>query len=346
MEYRFLGKSGLQVSAISLGTMTFGGGEVFKYMGTAQTAEARKMVDICLEAGINLFDTADMYSQGLAEQVLGEAIGQNRRSQVIIATKAFFRSGQGIHDIGSSRLHLIKACEASLKRLGTDYIDLYQVHNSDLYTPLEETLSALDQLIRDGKVRYVGCSNYAGWQLMKALAIADKRGYQPFISQQTYYSLIGRDLENELIPVAVDQHVGTLIWSPLAFGLLSGKYRRGQPMPDNTRLANLEAPGQVNWELLYNIVDELDTIAKERKKTVAQVALNWLLRRPTISSVIFGARTEAQLKDNLGAVGWSLSEEEVRRLEKVSSTPEPYPYWHHHRYAAERNPLIAQAYRP
>ncbi len=346
MEYRFLGKSGLQVSVLSFGTMTFGGGEVFKYMGTAQTAEARKMVDICLEAGINLFDTADMYSQGLAEKVLGEAIGKERRSQVIIATKAFFRMGPGIHDIGSSRLHLIKACDDSLKRLGTDYIDLYQIHESDILTPFEETLSALDQLVRDGKVRYIGCSNYSGWHLMKALSIAEKRGYQPFISHQANYSLLARELENELIPLGLDQNVGTIVWSPLAFGLLSGKYRRGQPQPDNTRLAHLEAPGYFEWERLYNIVDVLDAIGKERGKTVAQVALNWLLRRPTIASAIFGARNEAQLRDNLGAVGWSLTEGEVRRLEKASETPEPYPYWHQHKYGAERNPYVARAYCP
>lgn len=346
MEYRFLGKSGLHVSILSFGTMTIGGGEVFKYMGAAQADEARRMIDICLEAGINLIDTANMYSQGLSEKVLGEAIDPARRSRLIIATKAFFRMGTGIHDVGLSRKHLIKACEDSLKRLGTDYIDLYQVHNSDLLTPLEETLSALDQLVRDGKVRYVGCSNFSAWQLMKSLAISDKRGYAPFISQQCYYSLLARDLENELIPLGLDQQVGTLVWSPLAFGLLSGKYRRGEPKPENTRLEHVEAPGIIDWEFLYNIVEVLREIAQGRNKTVPQVALNWLLRRPTVTSVIFGARTEAQLRDNLGAVGWSLTEDEVRRLEAASQMPEPYPYWHQHKYAAERNPYVARAYCP
>lgn len=346
MEYRFLGKSGLQVSVLSYGTMTFGGGETFKFMGTAQVDEARKLIDICLEAGVNLFDTANMYSRGLSEKVLGEAIGPKRRGQVIIATKAFFRMGDGLHDIGSSRQHLIKSCEDSLKRLGTDYIDLYQIHESDTLTPFEETLSALDRLVQDGKVRYIGCSNYSGWHLMKCLAIADKRGFEPFVSHQVNYSLLARELENELIPLGIDQNVGTLVWSPLAFGLLSGKYRRGKPKPEKTRLDHLEPPGHFEWEQLYNIVDVLDEIGKARQKTVAQVALNWLLRRPTVCSVIFGARTEAQLRDNLGACGWSLTEDEVRRLEKVSETPEPYPYWHQHFYGAERNPYIARSYRP
>lgn len=346
MEYRFLGKSGLQVSVLSFGTMTFGGGEFFKFVGSMQVAEARKMIDICIEAGINLFDTANMYSQGLSEKVLGEAIGKNRRSDVIIATKAFFRMGPGIHNVGASRLHLIQACEDSLKRLGTDYIDLYQIHESDAYVPFEETMSALDRLIQDGKVRYIGCSNYSGWHLMKSLAIAEKYRYQPFISHQVNYSLLARELENELIPLGLDQNVGTLVWSPLAFGLLSGKYRRGQPKPAETRLNHMDAPGTIDWELLYKIVDELDSIAKERKKTVAQVALNWLLRRPTIASVIFGARNETQLRDNLGAAGWALTREEVERLEKVSALPEAYPYWHQHMYGAERNPYTARAYQP
>lgn len=344
MEYRFLGRSGLQVPVLSFGTMTFGGDDFFKNIGTTQVDEARRLVDICLEAGANLFDTADMYSQGLSEKILGEAIGKGRRDKALIATKAFFRMGPGIHDIGLSRLHLIKACEDSLRRLGTDYIDLYQVHLSDTLTPIEETLSTLDQLIREGKVRYIGCSNFSGWHLMKALAVSEKYGYQPFISQQVYYSLLSRELENELIPLAMDQNIGSLIWSPLAFGLLSGKYKRGQPQPPDTRLSHVDAPGHIDWERLYNIVAILEDIARTRSKTVPQVALNWLLRRPTVSTVIIGARNEAQLRENLGAAGWSLTEEEVRRLEAAGEVPENYPYWHQHKYGAERNPLLARTY--
>jgi aryl-alcohol dehydrogenase-like predicted oxidoreductase len=346
MEYRFLGRSGLQVSALSFGTMTFGGGEYFKHMGNAQVDEARRLVDICLEAGINLFDTADVYSRGRSEEVLGAAIGQDRRDKVLIATKAFGRMGSGQHDVGNSRQHLINACEDSLRRLGTDYIDLYQVHGFDSLTPVEETLSALDQLVRQGKVRYFGCSNFSGWHLMKTLALAERRGFEPFVSQQVYYSLLARELEYELIPLGLDQQVGILVWSPLSFGLLSGKYRRHNPKPDDTRLAQLDPPGTVDWECLYRIVDVLDEIAGVRGKSIPQVALNWLLRRPGVTSLILGARNETQLRDNLGATGWSLTEEEVRRLEAASDVPEIYPYWHQHKWGLERNPPVARSYQP
>ena len=346
MEYRFLGRSGLQVSALSFGTMTFGGGEYFKHMGNAQVDDARRLIDICLEAGVNLFDTADVYSQGRSEEVLGAAIGHERREKVLIATKAFARMGPGLHDVGTSRQHLIMACENSLRRLGTDTIDLYQVHGFDSLTPVEETLSALDQLVRQGKVRYVGCSNFSGWHLMKSLAIAERQSLERFASQQVYYTLLARELEYELIPLGLDQQIGILVWSPLSFGLLSGKYRRNTPKPDDTRLAQLEPPGPVDWERLYHIVDVLGEIAGQRGKSIAQVALNWLLRRPGISSLILGARNESQLRDNLGAVGWSLTEEEVRRLEAASDVPEIYPYWHQHKWGLERNPRLARNYHP
>jgi aryl-alcohol dehydrogenase-like predicted oxidoreductase len=346
MDYRFLGRSGLQVSTLSFGTMTFGGGEYFKHMGNSQVEEARRLVEVCLEAGITLFDTADVYSQGGSEEVLGAAIGRGRRDRVLIATKAFARMGPGQHDAGNSRQHLVKACENSLRRLGTDYIDLYQVHGFDSLAPVEETLSALDQLIRQGKVRYLGCSNFSGWHLMKSLAVAERFGMERFVSQQVYYTLLARELEYELIPLGLDQQVGILVWSPLSFGLLSGKYRRDTPKPDDTRLAQLEPPGTVDWERLYRIVDVLDEIAQARGKSVPQVTLNWLLRRPGITSLILGARNEAQLRDNLGAVGWSLTEAEVRRLETASDFPEIYPYWHQHKWGLERNPRVARNYQP
>ncbi len=346
MDYRFLGAAGLQVSALSFGTMTLGGEMRFRHMGNIQVDEARHIVDLCVEAGVNLFDTADIYSMGRSEEVLGAAIGKERRGKVLIATKAFSRMGPDINDVGCSRAHLIKACEDSLRRLGTDYIDLYQTHGFDSLTPVEETLAALDQLIRQGKVRYVGCSNYSGWHLMKSLALAERYRFQRFASQQVYYSLISRELEYELIPLGLDQKVGILVWSPLSFGLLSGKYRRNSPKPDGTRLNQLEAPGAIDWEHLYRIVDVLDEISRERGKSVPQVAINWLLRRPGVSSVILGARNETQLMDNLGAVGWSLSEEEVRRLDAVSEVPEVYPYWHQHKWGLERNPVIARKYQP
>lgn len=342
MEYTFLGKSGLQVSRLCFGTMTFGGTHGFENLGKVTEEEARRQVDICLEAGINIFDTADMYSRGLSEEILGKALG-HRREKAVIATKTFFRMGDELHDIGSSRKHIIQACEASLRRLNTDYIDLYQLHNFDSLTPLEETLSALNTLVQQGKVRYIGCSNFAGWQLMKALWISERKGYEQCISQQVHYSLLSRELEFDLIPLSLDQNIGILVWSPLAFGVLSGKYRRNQPKPANTRLLFWDPPGTINWEQLYDIADALDEIARARNKTIPQVALNWLLKRPAISSVIIGARNEQQLRDNLGAVGWSLNTEEIALLEKVSAIPEIYPHWHQHKYAGERNPPVCNS---
>lgn len=344
MEYEFLGRSGLEVSRITFGTMTFGGGGDYVHTGNSPQEEATRLVDICIEAGVNCFDTADGYSTGKSEEILGKAIGK-RRDDLIIATKVFYPMGEGRHDLGLSRRHIIQACEASLKRLGTDYIDLYQLHEVDNKTAMEETLSALETLVQQGKVRYVGCSNFSGWHLMKALAIQEKRNYEPMISQQVYYSLIARELENELVPLSHDQNIGMLIWSPLAFGLLSGKYRRDHK-PEKTRLAHWGTPGTVDYEKLYTIVDLLETIAKERGKTIPQVALNWLLRKPTVTSVIIGARNEAQLRDNLGAVGWALTQEEVARLDKASESPLLYPYWHQIRWSEDRNPNVALQYKP
>ncbi len=346
MEYEFLGNSGLEVSRITFGTMTFGGGEWFIHAGNSSQDEANRLIDICMDAGVNTFDTANGYSNGLSEEMLGMALARKNRSDVIISTKAFYSMGNGRHDRGLSRLHLIKACEDSLKRLNTDYIDLYQMHEYDSKTPLEETLSALETLVQQGKIRYIGCSNFSGWHLMKALGIAEKRGYQPIISQQVYYSLLARELENELVPLSLDQKVGMLIWSPLSFGLLSGKYRRGKAMPENTRLSHMLMPGGWSYDKLYDIVDVLDEIAKERKKTIPQVALNWLFRRPSVTSIIIGARNESQLKDNLGAVGWVLTQDEVSRLDRVSQPNEIYPYWHQLHWSDDRNPNPAALYRP
>ena len=344
MEYEFLGRSGLEVSRLTFGTMTFGGGEWYVHSGNSPQEEATDLVDLCLEAGVNCFDTADGYSRGKSEEILGKALGK-RRDDAIISTKVFYPMGSGRHDLGLSRRHIIQACEASLTRLGTDYIDLYQLHEYDSLTPLEESLSALETLVEQGKVRYVGCSNFSGWHLMKALGIQDKRGYEPMISQQVYYSLVARELEHELVPLSHDQNVGMLIWSPLAFGLLSGKYRRDKPKPEKTRLAHWSTPGTVDYEKLYNIVDLLELIAKERGKTIPQVALNWLLRKPTVTSIIIGARNADQLKDNLGAVGWALTPDEVERLDKASELALPYPYWHQILWSEDRNKNIAHAPR-
>jgi aryl-alcohol dehydrogenase-like predicted oxidoreductase len=340
MEYRFLGRSGLRVSVLSFGTMTFGGGEHFEHVGNVQTEEARRLVDICIDKGVNLFDTADMYSAGRSEEILGTAIGKERRHQVVISTKAFFRNDEGPNNVGSSRLHLIDACEKSLRRLNTDYIDIYHLHNFDSYTPLEETLQTLDQLIRQGKVRYIACSNFSGWHLMKALAIADQKGYQRFIAHQSNYSLLARELEYELIPLGIDQGVDALVWSPLSFGLLSGKYSRKSNKPEHTRLDALDPPGTIDWSHLYKIVDALTKIATKRNVSVAQVALNWLVQRPGIGSVIIGARNETQLQENLKSVDWHLTDSEMKTLEKISRVPEIYPYWHQHKFGSERNPML------
>jgi len=339
MEYRLLGRSGLRVPVLSFGTGTFGGGnEFFRAWGASDVAEATRLVDICLEAGVNLFDTADIYSDGLSETILGKAIA-GRRDQVLISTKATFRMGSGPNDLGSSRHHLIRACEASLRRLGTDYIDVYHMHGFDALTPLEEVLSTLNNLVTSGKVRYIACSNFSGWHLMKALDASDRYGWARYVGHQVYYSLIGREYEWELMPLGLDQEVGALIWSPLGWGRLTGKVRRGQPLPKVSRLHQTGQMGpQVSDEYLYRVVDALDAVAAECGKTVPQVALNWLLRRPTVATVIFGARNEEQLRQNLGAAGWNLSAEQISKLDRASDVAPIYPYWHQWQFA-ERNPL-------
>jgi len=341
MDVRRLGDSGFKVPVLSFGTGTFGGGnEFFNAWGASDVKEATRLVDVCLDAGVNMFDTADVYSGGKSEEVLGKAIA-GRRAKTIIATKASFRTGPGENDLGNSRHHLIAACEASLRRLGTDYIDIYQMHGFDALSPVEETLSTLDTLVRSGKVRYIGCSNFSGWHLMKSLAASDRRGWPRYVAHQVYYSLVGRDFEWELMPLGHDQGVGTLVWSPLGWGRLTGKIRRNQPPPAVSRLPKTAAFGpQVPDDLLYKVVDALDEVAKETGKTVPQIALNWLAARPTISSVIIGARNEEQLRQNLGAVGWSLTAEQTAKLDAASALPLPYPYWHQ-RQVADRNPLPA-----
>ena len=341
MEYRQLGGSGFMVPALTLGTGTFGGGsEFFKAWGASDVAEATRLVDICLEAGVSMFDSADGYSNGLAEEILGKAI-KGRRDQVLISTKGSFRRGPGPNDVGSSRHSLLRAVDGSLRRLGTDYIDLYQLHSFDAFTPVEEALGTLDDLVRAGKIRYIGCSNFSGWHLMKSLAYSDRHGLARYVAHQAYYSLIGRDYEWELMPLALDQKVGAVVWSPLGWGRLTGKIRRGQPLPRDSRLQSPLVSGrgpQVPADYLYQVVDALDAVAKEAGKTVPQVALNWLLGRPSISSVIVGARNEEQLKQNLGAVGWKLSAEQVNKLDSASALMPSYPCWHQRSTFADRNP--------
>jgi aryl-alcohol dehydrogenase-like predicted oxidoreductase len=341
MEYRRLGNSGFKVPVLSFGTGTFGGrGEFFAAWGATDVKEASRLIDICLEAGLTMFDTADAYSGGGAEEVLGEAI-KGRRNQVLISTKATFRTGQGPNDVGSSRFHLTEAINGSLKRLQTDHIDLFQLHGFDAQTPIEEVLSTLDDFVRAGKIRYVGCSNFSGWHLMKSLAAADRYNLPRYVANQTYYSLVGRDYEWELMPLAVDQGVGAVVWSPLGWARLTGKIRRGQPMPADSRLPKTADRGpQVDEDYLYKVVDALDGVAAETGKTVPQVALNWLLQRPTVSSVIIGARNEEQLRQNLGAVGWNLTPEQVAKLDAASWREPAYPYWHQRGFA-ERNPFPA-----
>ena len=339
MEYRQLGGSGLKVPVLSYGTATFGGGtEFFRAFGETDVAEASRLVDICLEAGVNLFDTADIYSDGLSEEILGKAL-DGRRDQVLISTKATFRLGEGPNDAGSSRHHLTRACEASLKRLGTDYIDIYTMHGFDALSPVEETLRTLDDLVSSGKVRYIACSNFSGWHLMKSLAVSEKYGWSRYVAHQAYYSLVGREYEWELMPLALDQKIGTIVWSPLGWGRLTGKLRRGQPLPATSRLHETAEQGPpIADELLYGVVDALDEVAAETGKTVPQVALNWLLQRPTVASVIVGARDEAQLKQNLGAAGWKLTAAQVARLDAANEQTPIYPYWHQRGFL-ERNPL-------
>lgn len=340
MEYRQLGASGLKVPALTFGTGTFGGkGELFAAWGNTDVKEATRLVDVCLESGLAMFDSADIYSAGAAEEILGKAIA-GRRDKVMISTKATFRSGEGANDVGSSRFHLIRSIEGSLKRLGTDYIDLFQLHGFDATTPVEETVSALDDLVRAGKIRYVGCSNFSGWHLMKSLAVSERYGYARYVAHQAHYSLISRHYEWELMPLAVDQKVGTVVWSPLGWARLTGKFRRGQPPPRESRLnskLNADIGPKLPDEYLFKVVDAIDAVAKEIGKTVPQIALNWLLQRPSVSSVIIGARNEEQLRANLGAVGWKLSPAQIAKLDEASATDLIYPYWHQ-RYFTERNP--------
>src|SRR3984885_1260281 len=340
MEYRILGGSGFKVPVLSLGTGTFGGGgEFFKAWGATDVAEATRLVDVSLEAGLNMFDSADVYSSGAAEEILGQAI-KGRRDAVIISTKGTFRAGPGPNDVGSSRYHLTRAVEASLRRLGTDFIDLYQLHAFDAMTPIEEVLGTLDDLVRSGKIRYIGCSNFSGWHLMKSLAVSEKYGLSRYVAHQAYYSLIGRDYEWELMPLAVDQKVGAVVWSPLGWGRLTGKGRRGQPLPETSRLqskAVTDIGPPVDDEYVYKVVDALDVVARETGKTVPQIALNWLLQRPTVASVIIGARKEERRRQNLGAVGGTLDADQIRRLDEASARPPAYPYWHQAGFA-ERNP--------
>jgi aryl-alcohol dehydrogenase-like predicted oxidoreductase len=339
MDYRQLGHSGLKVSSLSFGAGTFGGGtEFFKAWGQTDTHGATRIVDLCLEAGVNLFDTADVYSRGLSEEILGKAI-QGRRDQLLISSKATFRMTDDPNDVGSSRYHLIHSCERSLKRLKTDCIDIYHMHGFDASTPVDETVEALDSLVKAGKIRYVACSNFSGWHLMKSLAVSARYGWARYVAHQVYYSLIGREYEWELMPLGLDQKVGALIWSPLGWGRLTGKIRRGQPLPQVSRLHETADKGpQVEDEYLYKVVDALDAVSKETGKSASQVALNWLLQRPTVASLILGARTEEQLKENLGAIGWNLAPEQIKKLDDASARPRIYPYWHQAQFA-ERNPL-------
>ena len=340
MEFRTLGRSGFKVPVLSLGTGTFGGkGEFFKAWGATDVAGATRLVDVSLEAGMNMFDSADAYSGGAAEEILGQAI-KGRRDQVIISTKGTFGTGPGPNDVGSSRYHLIRTIEASLRRLGTDYIDLYQLHGFDALTPVEEALGTLDDMVHAGKIRYIGCSNFSGWHLMKSLGVSERYGLARYVANQTYYSLIGRDYEWELMPLGLDQGVGAVVWSPLGWGRLTGKIRRGSPPPEVSRLrskiANDKGP-PVSDELLYRVVDALDEVSKETGKSIPQVALNWLLQRPTVANVIVGARDEQQLRQNLGSVGWNLDAVQVAKLDAASAVTPAYPYWHQVQFA-DRNP--------
>jgi len=336
MEYRTLGKSGLRISVLTMGTMTFGGRGGFAQVGSTDVDQARHQVDMCLDAGINLIDTADVYSGGVAEDILGEVL-RGRRDDVLVATKVRMTMGRGPNDAGLSRHHVISGCEASLRRLGTDHIDLYQVHEWDGQTPLEETLEALDLLVSSGKVRYVGASNYAAWQLMKALGTAERRGLPRFVSQQIYYSLQGREAEYELVPLAVDQGLGILVWSPLAGGLLSGKYRRGQQPPEGSRhLTDWGEPPIYDQEGLYDIIEVVVKIAEQRGVSAAQVALAYLLAKPAVTSLVIGARTDEQLADNLAAADLTLTDDERSQLDVASAPPLLYPYWHQAKTARDR----------
>jgi aryl-alcohol dehydrogenase-like predicted oxidoreductase len=338
MQQRLLGNSGLSMSVLSFGTMTVGGRDRFQNMGNLGVAETSRMLDLCLDAGLTVIDTADLYSFGAAEEVLGEAL-KGRRDQFVLVTKAFMRMGEGAHDVGLSRKHLIAACEASLRRLRTEYVDVYMAHDPDIFVPAEETARAFDDLVSAGKVRYIGCSNHSAWHVMKALGVSERRGYVRYVCQEVNYSLIARDVEHELVPMGLDQGVGIMAWSPLHYGLLSGKFRRGE-RPAETRLNAIDAPGTIDFERVYRIVDVLTEIANDRGVTPAQVAINWVISKPCVTTTIIGARNEQQLCDNLAAASWTLTVEEVTRLDEVSALPEPYPYWHQHKFGLERNPRV------
>ena len=343
MDYKHLGGSGLKVPVLSFGTATFGGvGDFFKAWGSTDVAEAKRLIDICLEHGVNFFDTANVYSRGRSEEVLGAALA-GRRADVLIGTKATFPMTDSPNDIGSSRYSLIRACEASLRRLGTDCIDVYYMHGFDATTPVEETLSALDDLTRSGKIRYIGCSNFSGWHLMKSLSVSERYGWSRYVANQAHYSLASREFEWELMPLALDQKVGTVVWSALAGGALSGKMRRGQPVPADSRLSQADFLAGTRSDKLYDTLDVIDQIAAETGKTVSQVALRWVLQRPTIVSIVVGARNEAQLKENLGAVGWSLDARQMERLDSASEVQPIYPYWHQRSFAAINPPPVPVA---
>jgi aryl-alcohol dehydrogenase-like predicted oxidoreductase len=341
MEYRLLGRSGLKVPALTFGTGTFGGkGDFFKAWGSTDAKGAERLVDVCLDAGLTMFDSADVYSTGAAEEVLGAAI-KGRRNRVLISTKYTFRHGEGPNDVGSSRHAITRATDAALKRLGTDHIDLVQLHGFDAQTPPEEVLATFDALIRAGKIGYIGVSNWSGWHLMRSLAVSDRYGFPRFVAHQAYYSLVGRDYESELMPLGVAEGVGAVVWSPLGWGRLTGKIHRGAPLPKESRLQSplvVSGGPQVDDAHLYKVTDALDELAKETDKTVPQIALNWLLSRPTVATLVIGARDEVQLKDNLGAVGWALTPQQIAKLDAASARPLAYPYWHQAQFS-ERNPF-------
>jgi aryl-alcohol dehydrogenase-like predicted oxidoreductase len=341
VEYRLLGNSGLKVSALSFGTATFGGASFFKAFGETQVDEAKKLVDLCIDAGVNLFDTADMYSYGQSEEILGQTL-KGKRDKVLVATKMHMKMSDEVNSLGASRHHILRSVENSLKRLQTDYIDLYQLHNIDMLTDFEQTLRALDDLVRSGKVRYIGVSNYSAWHLMKALGISERKNLERFVALQAYYSLVARELENEFLPLCVSEGVGVLVWGPLSGGFLSGKFKRGQKADPNTRRGQIGDYGVIDEEKGFDVVDELEKIAKARNVSVSQVALNWILRKPAIASVILGARNEVQLKDTLKTSDWSLTPEEFARLDAVSKPVIPYPYWHQHENSHRLPPIVHQ----
>jgi aryl-alcohol dehydrogenase-like predicted oxidoreductase len=335
MEYRQLGNSGLRVPVLSFGTATFGGGnDFFKAWGSTQVKEASRLINLCLDAGVNLFDTANVYSRGMSEEILGKAIA-GLRNQVLISTKATFPMSDAVNDFGSSRMNLIQSCEGSLKRMGIEHIDIYHMHGFDANTPVDETLKALDSLIQSGKIRYIACSNFSGWHLMKSLSVSERYGWSKYVAHQAYYSLLNRDFEWELMPLGIDQNIGTIVWSPLASGKLTGKYQRNKPLPKDARVAQGGSPVRnttADDERLNDIVDVLAVISKETGKSISQISLNWLLQRPTISNIIIGARNEEQLKQNLDAVGWNLTVDQVKRLDKASEILPAYPYWHQRQF--------------